>query len=302
MVVKKARFIFKRSQKVIVSDSQRQIIIPFRSISVSAIFILLIVSIYLLFRSDLFLVHHVRVDGEIKDCATEDEIIRSLDVLGRSIVFLNVSRSALRVQSAIVCIGDTIVKKEWPDKVKVDIKPRKGVALLAKKGNNESIQEATASVQATLSAKLLKVATISVSEASQSPDLFLVDRGGFIFKKIASSTAYPYPKIDVAKKIDFKTGEQVKDQAILTAISFLEIASSLDMKVESGQIDQKDKIVLFLDEGIQVVLAKDKDVKNQAASLQAIVREAKIEGAKIISIDFTFDKPVLQMIKGRTKI
>jgi cell division septal protein FtsQ len=300
MIGKKPRFFFRRSQKVIVPGKERQIIIPFRGISVFAIFILLASSIYLIFRSDLFLVHQVKVDGEIKDCSTEDEVVRNLDVLGRSLVFLNGPQSATRLQSAIACIGEVIVKKNWPDKVRVEIRPRKGIALLAKIESTEPIQEATTSAQATLSAGLEEVATPSAFGTSQSHDLFLVDGGGFIFKKITSSSAYP--KIDIAKRIDFKIGNQIRDQATLTAISFLALAPSFDFKILNGQIDQKDKIIIFLDDGTQVILAKDKEARNQAASLQAIAKQAKIEGEKIKSVDFNFDKPVLQVVKGRTKI
>jgi hypothetical protein len=300
MVGKKPRFFFRRSPKVIISGSQRQIIIPFRGISVFAIFILLFASIYLIFRSDLFLVHQVKIDGELEDCATEDEVIRNLDVLGRSLVFLNGQEASVRLKSTIACLGEVTIKKNWPDKVKVEAKERKGVALLARLERKEPIQEATASAQATVSADLQEIATPSVSKTSYLQDLFLVDGKGFIFKKIATSSAYP--KIDIAKGINLRVGNQIKDQATLTAISFLELAPSFAFKIAKGQIDQKDKIILFLDEETQVILSKEKDPKTQAASLQAIVREAKIEGAKIRSVDFTFDKPVLQVVKGKTKI
>jgi len=299
MVAKKPRFFFRRSQKIIVPSRDRQIIIPFRGMSVFAIFILLLSSIYLIFRSDLFLIHRIDIKGDIQDCSSEDEITRNLDILGRSLVFLNELKSVSELKSGIACIGEVEIKKKWPDKVVVEIKKRKGIAILSRTRIAGLMPEVSASSQATLSANLMQIATTS-SINMQDGDLFLVDNNGFVLKRTASISGYP--KIDISKKINFKIGEQIKDRAILTAINFLAVSSSLDFKISGGQINQNDKIIIFLDDGMQIILAKDKDAKNQAVSLQAIIREAKIEGEKLKSVDFSFDKPVLQMVKEGTKL
>lgn len=65
------------------------------------------------------------------------------------------------------------------------------------------------------------------------------------------------------------------------------------MEPKSTEVLSPTEFVIWLKDGLQVVMSSKKDIDSQLDSLQLILSRATIEGEKTKKIDLRFDKPVL---------
>lgn len=290
--MKKTRFFFKRSQKVVLAGQKHQIIIPFRPLTVIALFALLFASSFLLLRSDIFIIHKVWVLGA-RDCVSEEGLTQNIDLLGRSIFFANFPKSKENVMKTFPCLENVTFRKQFPDKITAQVNLRTPVVLIYK---NE-IKEATLSArptagESTVSAPIsTQSAQITQPIATESArTFFLVDREGVLFSQ--GEANFALPKVETPQTYPLFIGKRIEEKSFMTLLNILVESGHLGIIITGGKIEDG-KIVLVTNEGVEVIMAGKKDGNFQVKSLQAILTQTKIEGVILEKIDFSFEKPVL---------
>lgn len=286
--MKKTRVFFKRSQKVVLSGQRHQIIIPFRPLTVISLFVLLLISAFLLLRSDIFIIHKVQVLGA-GDCVSDEGLTQNLDLLGRSIFFADFSKSRENAKKTFPCLRDITFKKLFPDKITAQVNLRTPLVLLYKRED----KEATASSQlATASAQIsTPSADIAQPVSTESARLFfLVDREGVLFSQ--GDVNSPLPKVETPQTYTLAVGKRIEDESFKTLLDILVEASPLGIAIRGGKVED-DRITVVTNEGVEVIMTGKKDGNFQVKSLQAILTQAKIDGVILEKIDFSFEKPVL---------
>lgn len=286
--MKKTRFFFKRSQKVVLSGQKNQIVIPFRPLTVIALLLLLFSSVFLLLRSDIFIIHKTWVEGE-GDCVSEEGVTQNIDLLGRSIFFANYERSKENIMKTFPCLGNVYFRKQFPDKITVELNLRTPVALVYEREDKESTtsaQLATASAQ--ISTQSADAVIPSATESARF--FFLVDKEGVLFSQDEANL--PLPKVETSPNYSLSIGKRIEEKSFKTLLGILVESGSLGITISGGKIGG-DKIMLVTNEGVQVIMAGKKDPNFQVKSLQAILTQTKIEGVILEKIDFSFEKPVL---------
>lgn len=287
--MKRARVFFNRSQKVVLSGKDRQIVIPFRSLSAVGILALLLASVFLLLRSDIFNIHKVSV-SDAKDCATQEGVIQNVDLLGRSIFFADFEKSRKSLLKHFACLEDVTFTKHMPDKVTAQTVFRQPRALIFKR----KMSEATISAQiSTESAKLPGASAdivLPIATDSAHP-IYLIDRMGVIFAQ--GNSGFSLPTIEMSQNYDLVIGEKTGSHEVETFLGFLTSIQPAGTTITSGKVEDN-KILVVTSDGLEIVLSAKKDGSLQAESLQAILTQAKIEGVILENVNFLFDKPILK--------
>lgn len=73
----------------------------------------------------------------------------------------------------------------------------------------------------------------------------------------------------------------------------------LGIEIKGRMLDNGNKIVVYLREGGEVWFSKEKNIENQAVSLQIILDKFKIKDRKIKKIDLRYSKPVVTTEYGK---
>lgn len=272
------KFFKRRIQKITIATKKRQIIIPFKPISLFLIIILIFVSVFFAIRSDIFIVHQLEVEGlKQNECVKKEQIYEKLPFVGRSLIFIDYEPFSKDFKTNFLCIDSITFEKKWPDKIKIKLNFRQPMTILA---INKTDQD-TASQSANLNQ-----ATISASF-----DYFIIDNHGFVFGEVATSEAN-VPILFSKDFINVKLGAPVESKSLKVAVEILKNLSDLQLNIKTASIS-KEQIDVQLENDILVIFSKDKEGAIQTSSLQAIIRQSKIEGKKLTKIDLRFEKPIV---------
>lgn len=286
---------FKRTPRVFVPTGSRWwIVIPYKPIGLGLIILLLLLSVYLLFRSDIFLVRDlevVRIPLLVEDktginLVDEEEVRKVLsDYLASSIFFVDTQEIKKKLLQKFLAIKMIEIEKEMPDKIKVSLSEREPLAVL----------------------KMHKVEEISEGKRLEYDQFFLVDEEGVIFAKVVKKQELPeFVLTQEGLKSNmfgnqYKEGEivgsKIEGEVVVSALKIVESFEVLDfVKPTSFLIDENGEIVVITDVGWQVLFAGKESsdfIDEQIASLQAITSKAKMEGRSIKKIDLRFKRPVV---------
>lgn len=274
---KKVKFFLKRSSKVQI-QGKNPIIIPFQIVTVILLIILIFLSAFLFIRSDLFQIKAIDLVSQIPDCVSEDGIRFQTEAVGQSIFFYDIEAAKNRILDKFYCLENVELIKSYPSTLKVSVFERKTV-LAALQINAEPTLEA-----ATSSASL-----IPPTFATQSA-LFALDKEGFLFKNLSTSSATP--KVGIAQNLIIPG--KITQGEILWLGKFQETAINFNLNFIEFIKTQDGTIVGKMREGFLILLSAKTDEKKIVSSLQAILRQAKIEGVKFKILDLRFEKPILR--------
>ena len=289
MANRKIKFFYKRSPKLVMPTKNRQIIIPFRGISILAIIFLIFICLGLAIRSGLFLIHNI--DLEVQNdfgCVSKDEVRAELQIQGRSLFAFDSKEQSSMLNGKFECFEKVEITKVWPDKLKVIVVERKPVLVLQAEKNNEQEEIFDFDLASSQSAELFleKLATSS-SHFPQS--FYVVDSQGKIFKKIDRTSGLPVLRVSL--EVEPKVGEKIV--GINFATDLLSKLKNGGFEVEEARMTDPSVIEVFLKGGTQITFSSKRELALQVSSLQLILTQAKIEGENLKKIDFRFDKPVI---------
>lgn len=276
---KKVRFFFKRSPKVEFATGKRPIIIPFRIGSLFLLILMIFVSTLLFLRSDLFQIAQIQV-GQIPACATEEGIKLTAEAVGASIIFFDTGKASKKIGEKFYCISEVKITKKYPNKLTIATFERIPVAALVQIESQPQLSIATISaIPATDSAFL----------ATTFP-LFALDKEGVIFTKLATNSALP--RLFFAS--DLPIGAKISDKEILWLLKFLGKAAEFNLNFSQFVKTSENLIVGQTGDGIKLIMSANFEPEKIASSLQAILRQAKIEGVNFKILDLRFEKPILK--------
>src|SRR3989338_1095891 len=137
---------------------------------------------------------------------------------------------------------------------------------------------------ATTSAFLEEVSTPSAQDAS---NYFLIDHEGVIFSKALEKL--DIPNIFFADK-DILVGEKAEGD-FENALKVLSKVKEFGVDTQTSQILNSFLIIFSLP---KIIFRLDADINTQIASLQLILKTAKIDQVKLEFIDLRFDKPIVK--------
>jgi len=285
----KIKLFYKRSPKLIMPTKNRQIIIPFRGISILVIIFLIFICLGLAIRSDLFLIHKIEVEFQNDfGCVSKDEITAELQIQGRSLFAFDSNEHSRVLNRNFSCLEKVEIIKVWPDKLKVMVAERRPVLVLQveKTSGQERVFDFDLASSQSAEIFLEKLATLS-SHFSQS--FYVVDSQGAIFKKIDRTNGLPVLRVNL--EVEPKMGEKIV--GIDFATNLLSKLKDEGFEVEEARMTNRSVVDVFLKEGTQITFSSKRELPLQVSSLQLILTQAKIEGENLKKVDFRFDKPVI---------
>jgi len=264
----RTRIFLRRSQKVVIPSAKRQIIVPFKTVSLFLIFTLLAAVIYLIFRSDIFIIKKMKITGDNGQfCQPVAQIKEKLEVVGSSIVFVDLKKLAKKITGDFPCIGEVKSRKIFPETLEFEIVTRKPV--------------------------LQAIATTSAQPvvATQSA-VFIVDDQGFTFAKIqATVSALPLAFFPMATNLT--VGQRLDSKEVRFAVEISKFFENAKLKLKILSFAAKE-ILAQTESDTIILFSTEKDLGQSLASLQSILQRAKIEGKNFSKIDLRFEKPVVE--------
>lgn len=296
--MQKGKLFFRRRRVVVETKSKRVIVLPFKGVTIFLIAILVASTLFFALRSDVFLIHDLSVslDQKVPWCVDENAVLTSTSLRSRSIFFANFDQEENNLKSKFLCVKTIAFVKDYPDGVNINVKVRQPLALIKKL----AVATGSAKIEsATNSADLITVGQAGsgpIDEASRSAQVedevkqMIVDLDGFAFSSAENFGGIP--TIYSLQKLP-KLGETISAKP-------LTLAANLTKELEKFELSISQIVVLDLgsvevDFGeYKVLFSPEKDLAEQASSLQLILRQAKIDGDQVETVDLRFDKPVVK--------
>lgn len=242
-----------------------------------------IISIILFFFFYFFKVNFLYVKSEGIDCVDKESIAKVAGIEGENIFFINLKKIEDNLKKKFICIKKISIQKQIPKKITLELFPRTPVFVLS-----------TVYFESTSEGILTDLAQ---KEASSEPlpkynisDDFLVDEEGVIFSKSYNSLGIQQITIF---NINYKLGQNLEQDFVKKILYVFSKINNLGFKESKLYIDKHD--LLFKTNTHKIILDLDRDLDVQIASLQLILKTAKIEEGNIGFIDLRFDKPVVKL-------
>jgi hypothetical protein len=253
--------------------------------------LLLLIAIFVVFKSDFFKIKTITVDGNYDECTTSIDIFNESKLRGESIFVVNEKSVAEKVLKKFICLSSVTVIKKLPDKVTLTATKREPLAVIGVVPKDSDrlkldLQESTPSSQTAL-------INFKVQESSISA-FFISDEKGFLYKKI-DGFIDGLPTIFIAA-VDLKVGNSlpIGVEGVLKITAKLK---ELGLNFETVKLEQGDVLV---DGVTDLAFSQSRDIDKQLAALQLILIKAKInsEDESVTSreferIDLRFDRPVV---------
>jgi hypothetical protein len=256
---------------------------------VLAVILFLLAAIVL--RTDYLKIKDVVIEANQLTCTTADQIKQQVNVVGQNFLLVKVTDLENKLRKQYICLDNIKVEKKFPDQLDVNVKNRLPVALVsvikAKPSLQLNLTEATPSSQTAL---------LDFSVPAPAPDsLYLVDKNGVIYADSQSQ--------DIGMPFFYLVDNSVYIGRIIDKDGLNNLLKVLDQlsKWEIYSSHVKDnQTELLIDGQPKLVFSLTKDVKEQLASLQLILEQAKMNSNPIQSdskyinlVDLRFNKPIV---------
>ncbi len=244
--------------------------------------VILLIPLFLFFKNNLFNISSVEVEGDNLECTTFDQLKDSAELKGQNLIFLNTENAAKKINEKFICIKGLNFSKIFPNRVKVSVLGREGFAILS------NINDVEASPSSSFE-------TIATPSAEQALDSFIVDKEGVVYS--ADKGNLDIARIFVSdQKVTF--GQRLSGSFIKKALEILEKVQIIGLDTKKSQI--KDNFFVLFSVP-RVVFRLDDEIDKQIASLQLILKIAKIDDISPEFIDLRFDKPIVKFAPKKIK-
>lgn len=280
----------KRHPRIFVpAPGKRQIVIPLPGISLLLVFGLSLLSLFLAFRSDLFLIHEILVEVKAQNqvlSLVTNEIKLATDLtksqtLGRSIFFIDSQKIIAEIEKNFLTIKEVSLRKSYPNQLSLILTPRAPVAEIT-------------TWPASAAARLIgtEAAELTSKWQERLKERLISDETGFLFAKIAAASGLP--KIDIFLDRTIDLGERLEENRIQFALNL--IADLKDRKIEVEEIGLVgwEAIPVRLGDQTLVIFSSKKSEAEQVAALQAILIRHRIENKYPKQVDLRYEKAVVR--------
>lgn len=238
------------------------------------------------------------------NCTTASEVEQFLRSMNMNYFYYKSESVEYELRRKYFCIGNIDQTIHYPNRLKIVLTGREGKYIVKTIETNieinpqvilslEQLNATESTKQAALPPLVLNQILDSYKEASES-SMYVVDAEGVIFESAASDAILP--RISIFGR-DFRIGQKIPDDLIKKV-------DEISVKVEKMEIDTTNLIVvgdrLIIDSSPRVTFSLSRDIPRQLASLQLILRQAKMnrnpekpDSRSVESIDLRFDRPVV---------
>ena len=276
-----------------------------RKKSLLIIFVLLIIFSAVFFGYKILTENKLaRFDIETQNlsCTNSQEITVFLQSKNLNYFYFKADSLESELKNKFFCIGKIESEVSYPDKLKLKISGREGkfvVNSIEGVDSNPQIvlsQDQMSATQSTTEAFPLKIMNqiINTYKEASPGAMFLVDEEGMVFESVGSNVAFP--RLSIFSQ-DFKIGQKIPDDVIKKTAEIVE-------KLKETEIPSDNLILvgdkLIIDSKPRIIFSLDRGQDRQAASLQLILRQAKMnldprsgDMRSVESIDLRFDRPVV---------
>ena len=256
--------------------------------------VIILLAFFFIFKSNFFSIRFLEIYKEKADCIDDMDIEQTSNLKGGNIFFINFSDLENRLKVKFYCIKNIELSKKYPDKVRLSVFGRQPVLILITEKE----------INATSSAKLLEqfsgdIATGS-AEASKSAEIFAEENNNLNESFLIDEEGIPYSKntdqIDAPRvfsaNMNIYLGQKIKGNIISGTLKIMQNLKIFGVSVNSAKIYSEKYLLINGEPKIVFRLNGKEDV--QIASLQLILKTAKMNSNMIEFIDLRFDKPVVK--------
>jgi hypothetical protein len=219
-------------------------------------------------------------------CAPSQDIVSIISPKKQNFFIPEFTSVEKKILDRYPCLKSASISKSFPNTLNVALSPRvKGALITTYKSNLDSqfaTLEATSSSQAAKQINLVP----KTSESTQSGQ-FIADPESFVFAESSPDPSVPNvnlfdEKVEIGQKVDGNLVGKIT-----------KISQKLPMLGMSYQaINVKDNSI-FIESDPTIIMALNRDLDRQFASLQLILEKAKIDQTAIKSVDTRFDKVIV---------
>lgn len=242
-----------------------------------------------IFNPKILAVKDLKITTEQINCATEEMIKNSIDLVTKNIIFINVSRVESSLKTKFFCIKSVKMQKIFPGKVSLQIIGRVPVAILSIQDTQVASPSAfLQKFQESISTVSAEVSPSSLFDFFSSTDgsNFLIDEEGVVFAYFSDQISLPKIYYDEAVTL----GQKIDENSVKNSLQILQKVKSYGLEVREAKIYMEN---LFLASSPRIIF-KLENIERQLASLQLILNQAKMNGENIEFVDLRFDKPVIK--------
>jgi len=123
---------------------------------------------------------------------------------------------------------------------------------------------------------------------------WVVDEDGLLFHAASSRHKLNLPRLNVSTAQEYKLGDKLAPNVIRSSLRVVEVLQkSESATLKSTQLEVGGVLKIIPSSEAQILLDSGKDIEQQIASLQTILKDAKMRGKSFSRIDLRFAKPVV---------
>lgn len=244
------------------------------------------------------------IETENINCTNIPEVTGFLQSLKLSYFYFKSETLDFDLRKKFFCIGKIEQTISYPDKLKLKLYGREGKFIVRAINPpvdtnpqvflNQDQMNATQSTSQAFPPKVVNQILDSYQDASTAGLMFLVDEEGVVFEEVSSDTAYP--KLSLFAK-ELRVGGRIPDDLIKKTLEITDKLKTMDISTDN-LIVVGDRLIV--DTIPRITFALNRALDRQSASLQLILRQAKMnldpektDTRSVESVDLRFDRPVV---------
>lgn len=263
-----------RKKKINLSKSNQ---ITFTKVLIALFFLIILLSIFLSLKLGVFNIKKTEINlSNNLTCASLDQLKNISNLTGQNFFFINSSQVIKNIKDNFICVKGVNLWKLFPGRVKLEVIGREPIVRLSH-----------LSKEASLSASLENIATPSAEQSLD--DTYLAD-DEVIFAKGTDHISIP---VIYLQNFNLAVGKKI-DDLIKFSLNILQNLENLGLKIQITQIIDNFFIIFPTTSQPKIIFHLGKDINSQIASLQLILKKAKIDEENLEFIDLRFDKPVVK--------
>lgn len=252
----------QRSPKIFVPiPSGRQLVVPFKPLSLFLIIFFFSTTIFFLLRSDIFQVRalNFKFEGLAEGMRLPDEaLVRqriSEEVLGRSSIFLDPGKVEEKLKREFLTVKALGISKRFPDGLLIRVSAR-----------------------------------VPLAQVRAEEKLLLVDSEGLLFREAEDEKL---PIIDLGEVFEGALGETVGGEEVRAYLEVLDLVGEKGLATSSITL-KPEMIELKLKDGPAVFLSAKDPILGQIELFSQILKRYQIAGRVPKYLDLRFSRPVVR--------
>lgn len=281
-------------RRVRVNSSKKNNPKIFLKIVIFLLLVLFLVVAFLFYKFEGFKIKEVRVKGDYNLCADESGLIKQANLISTNLILLDKLKLTDKLRSKYSCLRAVSIKRIFPNSVEISLTQSQPVALvkvILKPLPDLQLKEASPSSRA---ASL----NFSINDGSVSGTYIIDDKGLPVSRSDQNSSQLQVIYLETDEDL---TSKNFPANSARISLAIINELKKISEPVLSAKIDD-DQLLITSNE--KIIFSLSGDYSREIASLQLILREAKMNQSfaseklnskmkKIEMIDLRFDKPVV---------